>query len=110
MSYIRCLSNPESLYIWGEFNGNVAICAGPDFLHSMPTPAFHGILKRWWANYRGCSEREVLQYQGAKFEYITPGFKWRLSYKDWDDHIDLYDSTLVYLYVMNERRWKEKKQ
>ena len=38
MSYIRCLSNPEGLYIWGDVSGDAVITGGPDMEPGIPDP------------------------------------------------------------------------
>jgi len=113
MSYIRSLSNPESLYIWGNDRNEVEIICAASSIQRMPAPTFHGILKRWWAN-EHVGERTILKYQGAILEQ-TGDFRWRLSYDNddndiplWDDDIVLWDVTLTYLCVHNQHRWNKK--
>ncbi len=103
MSYIRALSNPEGLYIWGDEQG-AAICLEGNIQY-MPIPVFETLLKRWWANHDGFTDREEIKYQGAALTYETGVWKWVLSYKDWEREIDLYETTLVYLCVENCHRW-----
>jgi hypothetical protein len=52
MSYIRCLSNPEGLYIWGERGGRVAISVGSEpEIHYVPTRNFEAVLKKYVKDY-----------------------------------------------------------
>ena len=119
MSYIRCLSNPEKLYIWAGADDMLTRAAGPGFDETMPIATFHGIMKRWWANENGIGDRTILRYQGAILAK-TDDFRWRLSYEvphdvwkenvnleDWSDDIILWDVTLTYLCVHNQHRWRK---
>ena len=119
MSYIRSLSNPEKLYIWYGGDDMITITAGPGFDEEMPIATFHGIMRRWWANEHGISNRTKLKYQGAILEQ-TKDFRWRLSYevphdvwkenvnlKDWSNDLVLWDVTLTYLCVHNQHRWRK---
>lgn len=53
MSYIRCLSNPEALYIWGDCQGyvNISHCVKPPLSSGrqfrIPTKDFHRVGKKW---------------------------------------------------------------
>lgn len=54
MSYIRCLSNPEGLYIWGDISGDVIITvAGDEFeVHrQMPIELWDKLLETWTGNW-----------------------------------------------------------
>lgn len=105
MSYIRAMSNPENLYIWGEGDGNVSISSGArPWRRNMPVHTFHEILKRWYAS--DDRDEKPVKYRGARIEFVTPGFKWRLSYKGWIDPVDMYESTLTYLCAENAFRWE----
>ena len=49
MSYIRCLSNPEKLYIWDEAGGNTAISvAGDNIIRYVKTRNFRALLSKWF--------------------------------------------------------------
>lgn len=101
MSYIRALSNPESLYIWGEGNGKVAISVGQKSLVWMPRHVFHGILKRWY------EYQDVAKYRGASMKMIfTAPFKIRLEYPKTGVYVECYEATWVYVCALNEYRWK----
>ncbi|MCZ6725364.1 MAG: hypothetical protein O6846_03955 [Thaumarchaeota archaeon] len=120
MSYIRSLSNPEKLYIWGEEDDRLAISVGSNDTQYIPASTFHGIMRRWWANQFGnFGDRTKLKYQGAILEQ-TQDFRWRLSYEvphdvwkenvnweDWSNDIVLWDVTLTYLCVHNQHRWRK---
>jgi hypothetical protein len=48
MSYIRCLSNPEGLYIWPEKGGLTMIkIVGRSGLFEVPTKNFESVLRQW---------------------------------------------------------------
>lgn len=91
-------------YVYQKFDGWAP--ADNDAILTMPTKVFHGLLKRWWANEFGLHERDKITYQGALLKEENPPFRWRLTYKDWNVSIFLYDSTLTYLCVHNSHRWK----
>lgn len=101
MSYIRCLSNPESLYVTGGIDG---ICwnAGVDkqghqVIHTMPFKSFQGLMRAFTAGY---DEDKPIEYDGAKLELIKKGkksnmWKWRVSYKNW--YLVMYEVTLCFI-------------
>lgn len=125
MSYIRCLSNPESLYIWGGFDRRVTINVGADTLNfTMPNHVFHGVMIRWLkgrepVRYRGASLEEVrvprLDARGKKIksnaltrkllgEQFEMDSKWRLTYvdplRDPADRISMVDMWQVTLFYI----------
>ncbi len=60
MSYIRCLSNPEGLYIWSDVSGDAIITGGPDIppgvsepdqWRRMPDELFELLLETWVKNW-----------------------------------------------------------
>lgn len=112
MSYIRCLSNPEGLYIWGDGSGNLTIAhtgtarqraRGDQPIKYIPAKIFHGLFKHWLAT---CEEN--VSYRGASLKYLRRGahFKWKLSYGDWS--LYMWDVTLNYLAEKNRHRWTRK--
>ncbi len=94
MSYIRCLSNPEGLYIIASMQGRVEIMGREGGILSLPRHVFETIMAnwhdRWWP--------DEIRYKGA---WILTGdntndFKWRFGYKDeWS--IDMFDVTIDYI-------------
>lgn len=106
MSYIRCLSNPESLYIWGETNCVQIACGQKDLLQ-MPTRTFHGLLKKFES-----FEEQDVKYGDATLFYkkIGKNFKWEMNYKTWKQPIRLWDVTLKYIVFTNSFKWKKKKK
>ncbi len=75
MSYIRCLSNPEGLYVWGQ-ETTVEIAPGHHWKHtnipkghtlSVPTSVFHGFAERHQhddeGKFRGFEAKEVVVYE-----------------------------------------------
>lgn len=103
MSYIRCLSNPEALYIIGlatnngRHSGRVEFCDGEGL--SLPRHAFEGVLKRW---YEG--EQESARYRGATITE-TKDFKYEFRYKDWPHGFTMWKVTLMYICTQNQFRW-----
>ena len=60
MSYIRCLSNPEGLYIWDDVSGDAVIAGGPDAKpgvtepeqwRRMPSELWDKLLETWVKNW-----------------------------------------------------------
>jgi len=117
MSYIRCLSNPEELYIWGD--GKYANFSSsirkkfPDTLYKMPQKTFDNLLKKYKfkgdTRYKGARIREVFVKNGKlnpKCVWKLVGkydgnFKMRLSYKKW--HIDMWLVTWEYIVRHREK-------
>ncbi len=113
MSYIRCLSNPEGLYIWGDGKyANFTLASEPNFLDKIvqiPQKTFDNLLKKYIknygdnVNYRGASIKVVWVKTGklhpkAMWEIIgkyDTDMKIRLSYKNW--HIDMWLVTWEYI-------------
>jgi len=140
MSYIRCLSNPEGLYIWGEEENKLAISIIKDgdlYVQYMPENIFESLIKRWirareewWYTYddvkwKGARIQEVkigmplkeLMIKASNGEDVekeaaATGIRWRLTYKK--VKVDMHLSTLFYLAYSNPERWgyeiKKKKQ
>lgn len=91
MSYIRCLSNPEALYIYGDCSGYVNIShgvkpplsSGRDF--RIPDRDFHRVGKKWadW-----CDEERGIKSGHLKVQEILVyrdtgkpvGREWRKNY------------------------------
>jgi hypothetical protein len=109
MSYIRCLSNPERLYIWHDVSGPVKISEGKQPLRSIPVKAFHGVLRNWWRNrYRGDKV-----YEGARLVLDHKTWRWLLYYETWAKPVRLWETTLYYLahdVVLFEARMKREKK
>lgn len=83
MSYIRCLSNPEGLYVWADTRGTVTLnynvgkgLASPaakprdPAQFSLPRHVFEHVARRWEANgregpveFRGCRVEEVYVFR-----------------------------------------------
>jgi len=101
MSYIRCLSNPEGLYVTGGREGvcwSAGVVDGEQVSHTMPANVFTGLMKAWAMS--GQQDDEPVEYKGAKLEAITKGkkserWKWCLSYKRWS--LVMYTVTLAYI-------------
>ena len=110
MSYIRCGSNPENLYVWGDVSGDVFFSMGAE-LKSMPKEVFdglmHGFIKEDYPEefeFQGASIRELLGY-GYYFPEKSkenplgafhPDFgKIQIAYKDWS--IRLWPVTFFYI-------------
>jgi len=50
MSYIRCTSNPENLYVWHDIDGNVYWSTGGD-MNPMPADIFEGLMRYTYSQY-----------------------------------------------------------
>lgn len=78
MSYIRCLSNPEGLYIWAGFDNMVQITlAGEEFKEkkNLPTKIFDGLIEKWNKNYWNFP----CEYKGARIEEVWIPIQSKLS-------------------------------
>lgn len=111
MSYIRSLSNPEQLYIWGDEN-TVYITKGPVSIGTIPTNIFEGLIKKYIRGYQeDCTykkatieevtvdkfDKEVISLEGL----INPmsEFKMKLSYNNWS--LIMWDVTWYYIAKSN---------
>ena len=108
MSYIRCLSNPEGLYIWGD-GKYINIAKGGEDLKYIPQLTFDGLLRKYHREGSWCVQGYPITYRGATIEEVHIEsnkkitkfekelkfrlgiFQYRLSYKDW--HIDMWQVT-----------------
>lgn len=101
MSYIRCLSNPEGLYIFG--NGRTLE------IHSKGDPKYlapsilNQLLKNWLID-EGEANAYAFEETTLTFEKVGEDFKWRLNHPSWKDPLDLWETTLYYLAKNNEYR------
>ena len=69
MSYIRCLSNPEGLYIWADVDGTVKVTiAGENSKDEkcLPIAVFDGLIKKYNKNYG----ETPCEYKGAKVDEV----------------------------------------
>jgi len=90
MSYIRCLSNPEGLYIWGDgetieiSGGFLPIgCENHINTYRVPSKIFKGLLNKFHKNYHECP----CSYKGLKVEEV------------W---VDIHMNTVLYEYLKDE--------
>jgi len=106
MSYIRCTSNPEGLYVWNDVDGNVYWSASPQkkgvptkddnaVLYSMPRKVFRGLMKKFLL----CPWPEKYSFQGAEIREDKDCKFW-VSYKPegkkaWK--LKLWRTTLAYV-------------
>jgi len=114
MSYIRYLSNPEGLYIWGDGkNVNFTLASEKEIL-TMPQKTFDKLIKKYIKSYgddisyRGASIKEVF----VKNNKMNPkpfwkivgkydgNYQMRLSYKNW--HIDMW--LVTWEYIINHNK------
>jgi len=105
MSYIRCSSNPEALYIWDDGkNANIVCDMNNQTIQIIPSKIFSGLIKKYKKNYgedttyKGASIKEVFVKSGKKpnkFQKLLRiedgNFQYRLSYKNW--YIDMWQVT-----------------
>lgn len=116
MSYIRCLSNPEGLYIWESFNGLI-ISQSCDNEFKMPVSIFNNMIRLY---VKDCGCNENYSYKGCKLVYkpVAPFkdtpmgklgvFKWVLTYKK--HRLELWDCTWSHIVLNNMTRICTKKQ
>jgi hypothetical protein len=76
MSYIRCLSNPEGLYVWLDVNGMIAISVGTRKVRYVPFKSFVKFCKKWVKHWD-----YELEYKGFRTNE-SKKFKIEFSYKD----------------------------
>ncbi len=106
MSYIRCLSNPEGLYIWGDTSGEIAISTKGDIKWATPED-FHGVFKAYDESWDG----ENLTFGELTLrERSDKKFRWSLSStRGWEiilwqvtvDHV----SENVAMHIQMDTRW-----
>lgn len=120
MSYIRALSNPEALYIYGGFKGQVEFCGLPgenggphrpfESLQ-MPKHVFEHVMLRFLETH------EAVRYRGASLYWLVQEclglppldftkpqvthpdlYKWRLVYPKWGDKgVNAWQVTWCYI-------------
>jgi hypothetical protein len=117
MSYIRCLSNPEKLYIWADCSDNVHISTGPEKEFKIPRSTFDMLIKLY---VKDCGCEENYSYKGAKliYERVPPivqtplgkfgDFKWVLTFKN--NTIEMWETTWSHIVLNNMCRISTKKQ
>ena len=95
MSYIRCLSNPEGLYIWSDGESVTITGKNIPLFYSIQEKIFDGLIKKYNKN-KGwlCGESEAIKYKGAKL-FENADFKVVLSYKDWS--VSMFFVTWAYI-------------
>lgn len=106
MSYIRCLSNPEGLYIWGDISGEIAICINANIKWAT-SEDFHGVFKAYDKNWgEGCYDYGELTLR----ERDDLEFRWSLSSSRgweiilWQVTVD-YISESVAMTLTEDSRW-----
>ena len=109
MSFIRGLSNPESLYIYGSFEGKVHISVGTDHERTMPLETFIEILRLWWRDGDILDIDEQVEYKGASIVQ-SKDFRWSLYYPGWKSPVVMWEATLYYLCSTNKHRWSSTKR
>lgn len=96
MSYIRCLSNPEGLYMFGS-GKLVEFYADDTPPLSAPAPEVNAALRKWAKYHDGP------QHSGGFFILETKDFKWLLWHTSWKAGIVLWDVTMTYIARRFER-------
>lgn len=86
MSYIRCLSNPEGLYIVDCGQGIEIYIRGEEW--RIPRKTFHRLFLKW-DDYRD----EMVTFRGAALRQ-TEDFRWELGYKGWHRPIVMWETTV----------------
>lgn len=100
MSYIRCASNPEKLYIWGDVDKVAHISMGTETVGTLPVSVLDGLIKKYVDKYfedckYNCAEIKEINIEGE--------FKMQLSYKDqWK--IVMWGVTWDYIVLSNYKR------
>jgi hypothetical protein len=108
MSYIRCLYNPEGLYIWADEKYTNITISGKTGISQIPVDIFEGLIKKYHKNfgedtkYKGASIEQVFVKSGKKPNRIQKmmnvedgRYQMRLSYNHWC--IDMWLVTWEYI-------------
>lgn len=98
MSYIRCLSNPEQLYVYHNCNGQVDFWVA-DKLYTMPFKTFSGLME---SAIKEFSWRHKAKCGSAKI-YVNKHYKIVIGYKKWK--IEMFEVT--FHYILNQFQFKE---
>lgn len=123
MSYIRCLSNPEGLYIIAGISGNAEFFLNDSTYLFMPIEVFDGLLDKYVrqdAEEDSTEGDEVYKHQGASLMYLAPpeqraafgyssgdDWKWFLHYEGWEKRIGMWDVTLDYIAQEARRQYEQ---
>jgi hypothetical protein len=90
MSYIRCLSNPEGLYIWGNRDGTVTATGNKFKAFNLPTKTFEGLCRKY-ANGGDWDDKTV--YKDASVSYEKVGGHFRSVFRYQDKKIVMWEVT-----------------
>jgi hypothetical protein len=104
MSYIRCLSNSEGLYVWEDTDGMVHWNTALEKEHLMPTMVFEGLMTAWDKD-GDILENDPLVFKTAKIYESNADWKIVIEYDDWQ--IRLWPVTFHYIFNQWKRTsWK----
>jgi hypothetical protein len=92
MSYIRCLSNPEGLYIWGSMDGTVTITGNKFKDFSLPTKTFEGLCRKYCRN-PGAADSGRIEYKGASVSNEKVGGHFRIVFRYQDKKVVMWEVT-----------------
>jgi hypothetical protein len=81
MSYIRCLSNPEGLYIWGNRDGTVTVTGKKFEAFSLPTRTFEGLCRKY-ARDGGWNDKTIYKDASVSYEMVGGHFRSVFRYQD----------------------------
>jgi hypothetical protein len=90
MSYIRCASNPEGLYIWHDVDGTIhwTDCNGENA--RLPVKSFNGLIRKYERNYHQVPcEYEEIKLEDvnvlteSKLSAFLRGLKYTISEPHW---------------------------
>ena len=95
MSYIRCISNPEGLYIWADVSGDAIIAGGTDVEPGVPEPEgwrrmpnelwdklLETWVKNWYADVALTMVIDDVKHEVSLIEYSKAGTKLLIEYKN----------------------------
>lgn len=120
MSYIRCISNPEGLYIWSDRDGKTYLAKGSDPVKTIPSKIFKALFKKYKKEKAWKEDFKIGAYR-LREVYISPSkrtfsidgldklttktvhkyafnkgiYQWRISGPNWK--IDMWEVTLEYI-------------
>jgi hypothetical protein len=131
MSYIRCLTNPEGLYIIQVAGGTIQFFLQDGEFVTMPGDDFEGILRKYVRSEgeeNSIEGYEVYKFGKATLKFLAPpeqlkflgrtedsqklinpnnDWKWFLHYPDWEKPIEMWEVTLNYIASRFEQEYLE---
>lgn len=111
MSYIRCLSNPEGLYIYedGKF---MWVWIGTDHTRKMPRGILTGLIHKFRRQYASgefsLDPNETLSYKNASICNVKRGknFKVRLAYEEGGTKWECFMWEVTWMFIVTQNQYR----